>query len=110
MKWHICVDGMCPDETTPSRVELNAVKCDPCDAASFSLRLLHSPSPLAELRLLGDRLLEHLVVALQQGVMFVLELLQLSSAALQALLALGEPGPKLLHLRGKLLPARAQKQ
>ena len=31
--------GMCPDETTPSCVELNAFKCDPCDAVSISLSL-----------------------------------------------------------------------
>ena len=42
--------------------------------------------------------------------MLVLELLQLDSAALQALLALGQSGPKLLHLKGELLPAKAQKQ
>jgi len=42
----------------------------------------------AVLRLLGDSLLEDLVVALQQGVMLALQLLQLGRAALQALLAL----------------------
>lgn len=63
-------------------------------------------SPLAELRLLANVFLEHFVVSLQQGVMFSLELLQLGAAALEALLALGQPGPQLIELRGQLLPAR----
>lgn len=63
-------------------------------------------SPLTELSLLANCFLEDFVVSLQQSVVFGLELLQLCCAALEALLALCQPGPQLLYPRGQLLPAR----
>lgn len=70
---------------------------------------IHCSSPLAQLGLLADGFLEDFVVSLQQGVVFTLELLQLCCAALEALVALCQLGPQLLHLRGQLLPARHTK-
>lgn len=44
-------------------------------------------------------------MSLQQSVVFILELLQLGCAALEALMALCQPGPQLVYLRGQVLPA-----
>lgn len=67
-------------------------------------------SPFTEFSFLADIFLEDFVVPLQESVMLNVELLQLSRAALEALLALRQSDPQLLYLRGQLLSERDTKR